>query len=415
MKKTIKTLFWALLVGSIVITSCDDDSGAEAPKVIEITGMTKLSGNLKLGKAVQVDGVGFEQTDVIKIVDPVETDPILKVMEVVVADSKKKLQIFDDYIEFGIDIKSIFIDKNVQLFIEREGFEDLLLGEVKLVSPSIEEGYVADATLRNRLKMVKDANQELYNFIDKYQLLDVAKANAFNGCWDEDMFKPGRLTITDNNYETMSGIEHFKNVTEIRSWGGYVATKVDMSKNTKLKVWLAGDLKKGLIPPPSLDRLVLSDDNECEELDLSLAASLNTFGFQRAKKMYLLNICRTEATWAKAMYGGLPEYGRLDYGDTNFSYAPLAPGDTRERVIKVNYTLIKKNWWGNGLKGSLVQAYNMGIKIQVYDDKTGAELYQGNFNPNLMLTDDAQWSYGDLSIQEVKNNALDADHPKNPK
>lgn len=415
MKKTIKTLFWALLVGSIVITSCDDDSGAEAPKVIEITGMTKLSGNLKLGKAVQVDGVGFEQTDVIKIVDPVESDPILKVMEVVVADSKKKLQIFDDYIEFGIDIKSIFIDKNVQLFIEREGFEDLLLGEVKLVSPSIEEGYVADATLRNRLKMVKDANQELYNFIDKYQLLDVAKANAFNGCWDEDMFKPGRLTITDNNYETMSGIEHFKNVTEIRSWGGYVATKVDMSKNTKLKIWLAGDLKKGLIPPPSLDRLVLSDDNECEELDLSLAASLNTFGFQRAKKMYLLNICRTEATWAKAMYGGLPEYGRLDYGDTNFSYAPLAPGDTRERVIKVNYTLIKKNWWGNGLKGSLVQAYNMGIKIQVYDDKTGAELYQGNFNPNLMLTDDAQWSYGDLSIQEVKNNALDADHPKNPK
>ena len=416
MKNKFKLLLCALLVGAMVFTSCKkDDPEPDPAKPIDITGLTKLTGNLKLGKAVQVDGVGFKQTDVIKIVDPTITDPVLKVLEVIVADTKQKLLIFDDYIEFGIDIKSIYIDKNVQLFIEREGFDDLLIGEVKLVTPTVEEGYVADADFRDRLKMVKDGNNELYNFIDKYQLLDVAKANAFNGCWDEDAFKPGRLTITDRSFETMSGIEHFKEVTEIRSWGGYVATKVDVSKNTKLKMWLAGDLRKGLIPPVSLDRLTLTDDNECEELDLSQAASLNTFGFQRAKKMYMLNICRTEATWAKAMYGGLPSWGRFDYGDTGFSYAALSPGDTHERIIKVNFTLIKKNWWGNGVKGSLVNAYNMGVKIQVYDDQTGNELYQGNFNPNLMLTDDDLWSYGDLSIDEVKNNALDPDHPKTPK
>jgi len=415
MEQKIKTLIWALLVGSLVITSCKKEPEPEPPKLIEITGLTKLTGNLKLGKAVQIDGVGFEQTDIIKIIDPVETDTLLRVMEIIVSDSKQKLLIYADYLEFGIDIKAKFIDKNVQLFLEREGFEDLLLGAVKLVTPTIDEGYVADANLRNRLKMVQDANEQLYNFIDKYQLLDVVKANACNGCWDEGGFKTGRLTITDNNYETMSGIEHFKNITEIRSWGGYVATKVDMSKNTKLKMWLAGDLRKGLIPPASLDRLTISDESECEELDFSQAASLNTFGFKNAKKMYLLNICRTEATWAKAMYGGLPSWGRLDYGDTGFSYAPLSPGDTRERVIKVNFTLIKKNWWGNGLKGSLVAAYNMGVKIKVYDDATGNECYQENFNPNLMLTDDDLWAYGDLSVQEVKNNALDPDHPKTPK
>lgn len=411
MKTTLLKTLVLTLLATVALSSCEkEDKVTPEDPQLSITGVEPLTGSLKMGKPIVVKGTGFEQTDYITIIDTEVTDPDLKEIGNIVSDSKKLLVIEGDALTFGIKINNAWKNKVVDVYLNREGYKPFLIASaVKLITPSVEEGYIPDANFRARLKMLMKDKTTNWELIDKYQLLDVQKANSYNGCYDEDAFRTGRLTITDMDIDDFSGIEHFKNVTEIRSWSCRTTKKADVSALSKLELWLAGNLVGGIVPSKALKRLVLSDEDECEELDLSQAASLTTLGFKNTKKMYLLNLCRTKSTWAKASEGTTGAWGALDPGDTYFSYGDLAAGDTKARIIKVNYTLIKHGRWGGNLRKAFIDAYNKGVKIEVYSDEDNGPQWQANFNPSLIPF--GKKTNGEdkpeLTEKEVKDNALD--------
>lgn len=417
----MKTNFFKMLslalMSIAILVSCEKEvNGPKVDPKLEFDGVEQITGNLKMGVSIEVLGTNFEQDDYISIIDTDEADPELKEIGLIRSDSKKLLVIDDESMIFGIQINGAWKDKYVDLYINREGFQPFVLASgVKLVTPTVAEGYLPDANFRARLKMLKKDAETTWDLIDKYQLLDVKKANSYNGCWDEDQFKTGRLTITDMDIDDFSGIEHFKNVEEIRSWSCRTTKKADVSSLLKLKMWLAGNMVGGIVPGVMLNRFVLSDEDECEELDLSQAASLNTVGFKNTKKMYLLNLCRTKGTWAKASDEGFGKHGFLDPDGSSFSYADLSAGDTKTRVIKVNYSLIREGRWSNNFRQSLINAYQKGVKIEVYSDEDNGPQFQTNFNPNLIPfgnKTDGNPKPG-LTEDEVKNNALDPNIDRN--
>lgn len=261
MKKTLKFLALALLVGAVsVACSKDDDSpgdgdGSSDSGTGTIPGVTvdqMLSGPVKAGfaDAIEITGSGFDpEQDWVYV--GYEQDGSV-VYERITNDV---LTLRSGRISFGISINAAYLDKTFKVYLDRSATKMAVTNDLTITMPTVAEGYIPDPYFRATLMSTDptEGNPEIAPLFNVYGLLDVNAAA---------MIDIGNKT---NNYalnlyackaQSLEGIELFKNIQgTVAAWGmpnietvdfsNWTATEngfaaVFMNGNPKLKKFIGG-------------------------------------------------------------------------------------------------------------------------------------------------------------------------------
>ncbi|MCQ2142621.1 MAG: fimbrillin family protein [Bacteroidales bacterium] len=237
---------------------------AEVPSDgIRIAGLNPLSGTVKAGFDIVMEGTGW---------DAAADAIMLKTDEVTCNIANTAITFGGGKITFGILPTEAIVGKTgVTAFLTRAGFPDLVIGkDLTIACPTTAEGWIPDAAFR----FVLSSRGTTSSVFNKYGMVDLAAAAAVTAAdgWD----------LSDTQAVSFEGVELFYNVTgAIYAWNNHNLEKADFSALTKIgNLNINGCEKlKDFKPSPSsqyinawgnlaLTSIDLSGDLNCDTINL---------------------------------------------------------------------------------------------------------------------------------------------------
>lgn len=248
MKNKFRLLAMALLAGA-VFTACGDDDGNDNGNgkkddegkypPVEITNEVKGSVKAGVASAIEIMGSGFDSGQDYIYMGYVK-DGKTEYEQV----KENVLTMTATRISFGVNIGAGYLDKTVKVYLDRPGYDRMpISGDITFTMPTVEEGYIPDASLRS---VLGDAKRNPNVKFSPLGLLDVNSAAA--------MVHSGgsfALDLSDCGATSLEGIELFKSLSGgIAAWGMANVKEIDLSK------WEAKGIELYLERSASLEKFV---------------------------------------------------------------------------------------------------------------------------------------------------------------
>jgi hypothetical protein len=328
------------------------------------TDITAMTGDLKLGTDITVEGTGWDESKDY-LIACAGTDSVYITTDEISFKSKK--------IVFGMSpSEAIGGSSNGKLILVRGNLRKEIGTNLKFIVPTIEEGWLPEAAFRTLLKSV---DNNIANMFDKYDMLDVETAGSYTS-------NGATLFMTDSGCVGFEGISLFHSLNgRIYAWSNPNLEKVDASGLHALIEIRFPNCKK-------LTELIFSDG--IQETTINGTTALVSEDLHEAAKLVRYN----------ANEGG--DGARYQFVD--FRRAPSSPAWTGEVYIlfddnaKVKMTNNEwtYNWFDGhasryGGQSAIINAWmTQNLTIEIYkDDDMDSLLYSVpaySSDPNFFMT-----------------------------
>jgi len=264
MKKATILFSATLLLFAVVFIGCKKDTVTPKIPDVPVSGITPLTGNLKLGTTITVQGTGFDES--------------LDVLEIWVADTVSSVIGSDaitfsaDKISFGIKPSVAEAGMTVDIKVSREGFTSVVIAkQVVLVIPTLYEGWIPCAQFRQQIR--KQGGDPLFL---QYDMFDIEAAKTWMAT--DEFGDPTPIFMVDVPIADITGIEFLKTVKKLRGWNNGAIEIYDL-RNTNIETLHCdhdGKLKTILMGPKS------------NYINYRACPSLKTLDLRKSPLMYFL-------------------------------------------------------------------------------------------------------------------------------
>ena len=360
MKKATILFSSILLLFAVVFVGCKKDPVVPVIPDVPVTGVTPLTGNLKLGTTITVQGTGFDEW--------------LDVLEIWVSDTVSSvigsdlITFSSDKITFGIKPSTGEAGMTVDIKVSREGFNSVIIAKgVTLIVPTLAEGWIPNAQFK--IKLREQGGNPLFLQYDMFDI-EAAKTWLSNNTTGGDPQGDTALMM-DAPVASYEGLEFLKKIEKLLSWNNGAIQVIDLT-NTNIELLYCDGCGKlnTIIPGPKTRMMNYRNCRSLKTLDTRPAPLCNLLvGIEGEQVTVLdaLDLRKPKALWPTA---DKP----VDWSGQLIFVMSTGGNIKISEYYYLNHNAFDLTFGWNCLVNEFV---NKGCTVEVWNDEGTAKLFDG--------------------------------------